>query len=428
MKRLLLLLPVLAACAGPPEAPPATPATPSPPPAPQPAAASGEPWDVVPGTRFQILPTALPALNATASVRNPPKRVGRPRGRLPRVPKGFKVNAFAADLSHPRALAVAPNGDVFLSESRIGRITLLRDEDEDGFAETVRIFAQDFRAPFGLAFHDGALYVADRQAVWRIPYKSGDIRARGPAESVTPPGALGSGGGHWTRSIVFHPGSDRFYVAVGSAGNLREEASPRATVQVFEGDGSVGRTFASGLRNPVGMAFYPGTEELYVVVNERDGQGDELVPDYLTRIADGDFFGWPYAYTGTNPQPDFAELRPDLVAQSKLPDLLFRSHSAPLGMAFYDGKEFPKAYRGDAFVALHGSWNAAVPRGYMVVRVPFKDGRPAGGYEAFVTGFWSGGSEQAEVWGRPAGLAVGADGSLLIADDTSGTVWRVSYP
>lgn len=428
MKRLLLLLPILAACAGPPKEVPLDPVAPSPPAAPEAATSSGDPWDVAPGRRFQILPTALPVPNATASARNPPKRVARPRGRLPRVPEGFKVNAFAADLSHPRALAVAPNGDVFLSEPRIGRITLLRDEDEDGIAETAQIFAQDFRAPFGLAFHDGALYIADRQAVWRIPYRPGDIRARAPAQSVTRPGALGSGGGHWTRNIVFHPNSDRFYVAVGSAGNLQEEAPPRATVQVFEGDGAVGRTFASGLRNPVGLGFYPGTEELYVVVNERDGQGDELVPDYLARIGDGDFFGWPYAYTGTNPQSDFAELRPDLVAQSKLPDVLFRSHSAPLGLVFYDGDDFPEAYRGDAFVALHGSWNAAVPRGYMVARVPFKDGRPLGGYEAFMTGFWSGGSKRAEVWGRPAGLAVAVDGSLLIADDTSGTIWRVSHP
>ena len=216
-------------------------------------------------------------------------------------------------------------------------------------------------------------------------------------------------------------------MAVGSAGNIGEERAPRAPVQVFEADGSNGRTFASGLRNPVGIAHYPGTDHLFVVVNERDGLGDELVPDYLTRVTEGDFFGWPYAYTGRNPQPGYADKRPDLVARSKTPDLLFRSHSAPLGLVFYDDEAFPKDYHGDAFVALHGSWNAAVPRGYMVVRVPFELGRPTGGYEAFATGFRAGGAQRAKVWGRPAGLAVAADGSLLIADDVADVIWRVSY-
>ncbi len=181
------------------------------------------------------------------------------------------------------------------------------------------------------------------------------------------------------------------------------------------------------MRNPVGIAFYPGTADLYVVVNERDGQGDELVPDYLTRVEEGAFYGWPYAYIGPNPQPGWAERRPDLVARTRLPDLLFRSHSAPLGLVFYDAAQFPEAYRGDAFVALHGSWNAARPRGYMVVRVPFRAGRPLGHYQAFVTGFRVGGARRARVWGRPAGLAVARDGSLLIADDVANTIWRVSY-
>ena len=197
--------------------------------------------------------------------------------------------------------------------------------------------------------------------------------------------------------------------------------------QVFDLDGGGQRTFASGLRNPVGIAFRPGGDALYVVVNERDGVGDEMVPDYLTRIEDGDFFGWPYAYLGPNPQPGYGDRRPDLVARTKLPDVLFRSHSAPIGLVFYDGKSFPDDYRGDAFVALRGSWNAAVPRGYMIVRVPFEDGRPAGGYQVFATGFWERGENTASVWGRPAGLAVAADGSLLIADDTGGVIWRISY-
>ena len=244
---------------------------------------------------------------------------------------------------------------------------------------------------------------------------------------MTPRGAFGSPGGHWTRNLVFSRDGRRFFVAVGSRANLAEEPAPRATVQVFDADGSGQRTYASGLRNPVGIAFYPGTDDLYVVVNERDGLGDELVPDYLTRVRDGDFFGWPYAYLGANPQPGFADRRPGLVARSKRPDVLFRSHSAPIGLVFYDAGQFPREYRGDAFVALRGSWNASRPRGYMVARVPFENGRPAGAYEAFATGFWAAGERRARVWGRPAGLAIAADGSLLIADDTGGVVWRVSY-
>ncbi|MGH6954896.1 MAG: PQQ-dependent sugar dehydrogenase, partial [Alphaproteobacteria bacterium] len=195
----------------------------------------------------------------------------------------------------------------------------------------------------------------------------------------------------------------------------------------FDGGGGGQRTFASGLRNPVGIAFHPESRDLYVVVNERDGLGDGLVPDYLTRLEDGGFYGWPYSYIGSNPQPGFADRRPDLVARAIVPDLLFRAHSAPLGLAFYDGAQFPPEYRGDAFVALHGSWNAGRPTGYAVVRVPFKSGRPLGHYETFMTGFWIKGTDTAVVRGRPVGLAVAADGSLLVADDYAGVVWRVSY-
>lgn len=395
-------------------------------------ALAAEPWEVAPGTRFEVRPGDLPAPYATPSVGNGSRLIERPAGVLPRVPEGFAVNIFAEGFAAPRWLAVAPGGEVFLTEPSEGRVSLLRDDDGDGVADFIAPFAEGFRRPHGLAVRPGALYVADLRAVWRLAYEPGDRTPRGAPEPITPPGALGRGGGHWTRNLAFAPDGGRFFVAIGSAGNIAEEAAPRATVRVFEADssggGSGGRSFATGLRNPVGIAFYPGSERLFVVVNERDGLGDELVPDYLTGVAEGDFLGWPYAYTGRNPQPGFAELRPDLVARSKAPDLLFRSHSAPLGLVFYDGASFPAAYRGDAFVALRGSWNAATPRGYMVVRVPFERGRPAGGYEAFMTGFWHGGATTAEVWGRPAGLAVAADGSLLVADDSGGVIWRVSYP
>jgi glucose/arabinose dehydrogenase len=344
-----------------------------------------------------------------------------------RVPEGFRANLFADKLSHARWLAVAPNGDVFLAEPGLGIITLLRDPDGSGHASVRATFAAGFEEPHGIAFRPGYIYIADTRAVWRIPYTEGDETAHGSPERVTPPGALGDGGGHWTRNIAFAPDGQHFYVSIGSSSNVAEDLEPRATVRVFNLDGSGGRTFASGLRNPIGIAFQPGTNDLFAVVNERDGLGDGLVPDYLTHLQDGGFYGWPYSYLGQHPQPRLADRRPDLVKRAIVPDLLFRSHSAPLGLAFYTGTQFPQEYRGDAFVALHGSWNSATPTGYMVVRVPFRDGRSAGYSETFASGFWIAGDTRAEVWGRPVGLAIAKDGSLLIADDVGNTVWRVSY-
>ena len=383
--------------------------------------AAAEP--TAPGTRYEVRPADLPPPYATGSASASPSVVARPADWLPLVPEGFSVTLFAAGLEHPRSLAATPDGGVFLAEPRPGLIRLLHDRDGDGVAESNEVFAEGFERPHGLAVQGEALYVADLAGVWRLPLAGG-----GAPERITPPGAFGAPGGHWTRNLVFHPDGSRFYVAIGSAGNIAEEPLPRASVQVFAADGSGQQTFASGLRNPVGIAFAPGGDDLYVVVNERDGLGDELVPDYLTALREGGFYGWPYAYIGPNPQPGFAERDPAKVAATLVPDLLFRSHSAPIGLVFYEGDSFPADYQGDAFVALRGSWNAGEPRGYMVVRVPFADGRPEGHYEAFVTGFRldaPGGEGRAEVWGRPAGLAIAADGSLLIADDTSGSVWRV---
>lgn len=391
-----------------------------------PAQVTGEPWRVEPGDRYAVDPEHLAMPYATRSVGNSPRRIDRPKGAVPQVPEGFTANLFADELSHARWLAVSPNGDVFLAEPGAGAITMLRDEDGDGMADMRTQFAGDLRSPHGMAFRPDAFYVADLRGVWRFPYQPGDTTARGAPEMITAPGAFGDVGGHSTRILAFAPDGETFYVAIGSAGNINVEPSPRATVQVFDKDGQNQRTFAAGLRNPVGLEFYPGTDWLYTVVNERDGMGDELVPDYLARIQQGEFFGWPYAYIGPNPQPDFAEKAPELVAETKVPDLLFLSHSAPLGLAFYDGDSFPEAYHGDAFVGLHGSWNAAKPRGYMVARVPFRDGRPEGYYEAFMTGFWAGGTDPAEVWGRPVGIAVAKDGSLLVADDAGRAIWRVS--
>ncbi len=389
-------------------------------------AANDPPAEQVPGTRIQVLADGLPPPFATPSASNGPLRVMRPENPPFRLPPGFSVAIYADRLTNPRSLLTLPNGDELVAESKAGAITLLRDADGDGVAEFRASFADGFAKPYGLAFQGGQIYVADTAAVWQIPYRDGDERARGPARPITSRGALGGDRGHWTRNLAFSPDGSRFYVAIGSQSNLGADPMPYASVQSFAADGQDRRTYASGLRNPVGMAFYPGTADLYVVVNERDGLGDGLVPDYLTRLAPDGFYGWPYAYIGPHPQPGLAA-PPGVVEKTLVPDLLFRPHSAPLGLVFYEGDQFPAEYRGDAFVALHGSWNSSRPTGYMVARVPFENGRPKGYYEPFLTGFWLGGYERAYVFGRPAGLAVAKDGSLLVADDVANLIWRVTY-
>lgn len=383
----------------------------------------------MPGKTFEIRPGDLPQPYATPSSGNSPDRVRRPAGAVPWVPPGYEANLFAENLDHARWLAVAETGEVFLAESRAGKVTLLIDTDGDGKADKRSTFVDGHDAPHGLALHGGNLYVADLDGVWRYPWVSGSMRARAKGERITPRGAFGDSGGHWTRNIAIAPDGKRFYVSIGSAGNIDEEPAPRATVKEFRIDGSGGRVFASGLRNPVGIAFHPGTGALYTVVNERDGLGDGLVPDYLTAITDGAFYGWPYAYIGPNPQPGFADRRPDLVRRTSVPDVLFESHSAPMAVLFAKGGSFPREWQDDAFVALRGSWNASVPTGYKVVRIPFENGHPTGTYENFVTGFRldePGRRTTARVWGRPVGMALAKDGSLLIAVDVDRSIWRVS--
>ncbi len=247
------------------------------------------------------------------------------------------------------------------------------------------------------------------------------------AELLTKKGVFGIPVGHQNRHLAIDPKTGGLYVGVGSAGNLGVEPEPKATIQRFDADGSNQTTVASGTRNPTALAFHPQTGELWAVVQERDGLGDNLPSDYLIRVQQGGFYGWPYAYIGKHPQPGFAQLAPDKVEATITPDLLVPGHSSLLDLVFYDADQFPAEYKGSLFVALKGSWNRSIPTGYKVVRVPFKDGRPEGYYENFATGFWASGEQRAEVWGRPAALAVAKDGALLVADDTGGTIWRISY-
>jgi glucose/arabinose dehydrogenase len=384
------------------------------------------------GERIEVSPKDLPAPYATRSASNSPRVVTRPPDATPKAPPGFTVTLFASGLSHPRHLVVAANGDVLLAEPSEDQITLLRDADGDGRAELVRPFIEKLERPHGLQIHGGHLYIGDTERVWRLPYQAGDTKPRGPLERVTSEGAIGAANGHWTRNVAVSPDGRQLFVSIGSAGNIAEEQAPRATIQAFALDpqSAAARsqaTFASGLRNAVGIAFYPGTVRLYAVVNERDGLGDGLVPDYLTEVRQGAFYGWPYAYIGSHPQPNYGDRRPDLVRRAVVPDLLFLSHSAPIGLIFYQGRQFPEEYRGSAFVTLRGSWNAGKPVGYQVARVPFKAGKPEGGYQVFLEGFRLGGSDRAEVWGRPAGIAEMPDGSLLVSDDTGKTIWKVRW-
>jgi glucose/arabinose dehydrogenase len=369
-----------------------------------------------PGTSFHVKANELPKPYATPAADNSSQTIPRPPGAMPQVPKGFAVSIFASGLKHPRFMELAPNGDVFLSEPDAGKITLLH----DGKAVD---FATGFNKPHGLAFHDGALYVADLIAVWKLDYKDGALKA-GARTRITKDG-FGPLGGHFSRDIAFDR-EGRLYIAIGSMSNVDEEPPPRAAVNKIDAQGHLS-IFVSGTRNPVGLVLKPGTDDLYITVNERDGYGDALVPDYFTHIGQGDFFGWPYAYSGPHADPTYGAKRPDLVAKTKTPDVLFASHSAPLGIAFYEGSQFPAEYKGDAFVSLHGSWNSGKPTGYKVVRVHFVDGKPVGDYQDFVTGFWDGSSSPAKVWGRPVGLLVMKDGSLLVSDDAGKTVWRVAY-
>jgi glucose/arabinose dehydrogenase len=376
-----------------------------------------------PGQKFLLKPSDLPKPYATPAVPNNDVVIARPAGVMPQAPKGFKVSIFADGLSNARGLLPAPNGDVFVSERNAGKITLLRDSAGAGKADQRFTFIGGLTKPQGLALKDGYLYFSDQIAVWRTPYKPGQT-ASGKPERLTTAPDLRNSGMHATRNLAITP-DGTIFVEMGSHDNV-SEYQPGAKIFQIKNGKLV--EYASGIRNPVGIALYPGTSDLFVAVNERDGLGDNLPPDYFTSVKPGGFYGYPWSYTGTNPDPDFGAKRPDMVAKAITPDVLFPAHSAPTGLAFYTGDSFPAEYKGDAFVSLHGSWNTSQPHGYKVVRIRFKNGRPAGGYENFLTGFWDGKTKNPpKVWGRPVGLTVAKDGSLLVADDVGQLVWKVTY-
>jgi glucose/arabinose dehydrogenase len=363
------------------------------------------------------------------------KVVGWPKGTMPQPAQGFSVALFADSLSSPRWPYVLPNGDVLVAESEgqpsksPNTVTLLRDKDGDGRAETKTVFLRGVRQPFGLLLVGDSLYVANTNALVRLSYRAGETTITAAETKILD---LPAGGynNHWTRNVIANADGTKLFISVGSGTNVDEEKEDqkdqrRAAILEANPDGSAMRIYASGLRNPVGLALHPETKELWTVVNERDMLGDELVPDYLTSVKEGAFYGWPYSYFGPIEDPRKKGERPDLVAKAIPPDYSLGSHVAPLGLIFYPGAAFPARYRNGAFIALHGSWNRSEFAGYKVVFVPFADGRPAGPPEDFLGGFIQDG-KASTVHGRPVGLAVLQDGSLLVTDDGANCIWRVT--
>lgn len=377
---------------------------------------------------IRVDPATLPKPFETKSVDRSSREIPQPADAKLYVPKGFKINVFAeGHFREPRWMALAPNGDVFLADSHANSIIVLRDKNKDGVAEERFVFSNKLSQPFGMAFYKDWFYVANTNSIVRFKYQSGQTAAVGEPERLVEltPGGYNQ---HWTRNILFSPDGTKMFVSIGSATNVSVEADPRrAAISVYDPDGKNHRIYAAGLRNPIGLAWNPKTGELWTAVNERDGLGDNLVPDYVTSVKEGGFYGWPYSYIGQNEDPRRKGGNPELVKKAIVPDVLLTSHSAALGILFYQGKMFPKEYQGDAFVALHGSWNREKLTGYKVIRVRFKDGKLIGNsYEDFVSG-WLPNESSNEVWGRPVGLLVAADGSLLIADDGGNKIWRVSF-
>jgi glucose/arabinose dehydrogenase/cytochrome c553 len=385
-----------------------------------------------PGKIRKITVKDLPAPLATASAGNGPQLVPRPEGAWPKVLPGFKVERYASDLDEPRLIRTAPNGDFFVAESRAGNIRVFRGITDEGKPAQSETFVTGLNRPFGINFYPPGLdpqwiYIGNTDSVVRFPYKNGDLKASGPAEHIAD---VPGGNGHWTRDIQFTPDGKKMLVSVGSASNIDDpDATPaeknRADVLEFNPDGSAMRVYAYGIRNCVGLAINPKTGEPWCSVNERDALGDNLVPDYITHVREGGFYGWPWWYMGGHQDPRHEGKHPELKGKVITPDVILNPHNASLELTFYDGKQFPAEYQGDIFASEHGSWNRSVRVGYEVIRVPLhQTGHASGEYEDFMTGFVV---DNGHVWGRPVGITVASDGSLLVTDDGSKSIWRVSY-
>jgi glucose/arabinose dehydrogenase len=378
----------------------------------------------------------LPEPFATASVRNTSKVIGWPAGKMPSAAPGFVVSLFADQLNNPRWTYVLPNQDILVVESlrvfpdrpakSANQITLLRDTNNDGKPDLREVFLSGLNMPHGMLLIGNWFYVGNTDGVVRYPYRAGQTKIEAKGEKILDLPA----GGHYTRHLIADPAGKKIYVAVGSSSNVDEDGKDaqdprRAAILEINPDGSGMRVFAAGLRNPVGMDWEPRTKTLWTVVNERDLLGDDLVPDYLTSVKPGAFYGWPYSYFGQIEDPRKKGQRPDLVAKAVVPDYALGSHVAALGLAFYGGNSLPQRYRGGAFIGMRGSWNRSQMVGYKVAFIPFANGRPAGPLEDILTGFIADESKF-EVYGRPVGVTVAPNGSLLVADDAGGKVWRVS--
>jgi len=386
-----------------------------------------------PGKDRKITVQDLPAPFASSSSFNAPKLVGRPEGAWPIAPAGFTVQLYASGLDNPRLIRTAPNGDFFLAESGSGKIKVFRGITPDGKPKETSVFATGLKRPYGIAFYPPGpnpqwVYVGNTDSVVRFAYQNGDLKASGPPQHLAD---LPSGGGHWTRDIQFTADGKKMFVAVGSGSNVDDpDTTPgeknRADILEFNPDGSGLRVYAYGIRNAgAGLAIHPKTHELWCSVNERDGLGDNLVPDYITHVEDGGFYGWPWWYMGAHQDPRHEGKHPELKDKVLVPDVLLQPHNASLEMTFYEGKQFPEEYQGDLFASEHGSWNRSVRVGYEVIRVPMHHtGWASDDYEDFVTGFVV---DNGHVWGRPVGITVAPDGSLLITDDGSNSIWRISY-
>jgi glucose/arabinose dehydrogenase len=390
-----------------------------------------------PGVRRKLTVADLPQPFATTSSDNGPRLVARPKDAWPKAPNGFKVEMYADKLDNPRELRTAPNGDLFLAESETGKIRVFRGVTADGHPRQQQVFATGLHEPFGIAFYPLGnsprwVYVGNTDSVVRFAYQNGDMQARGKPETIVaelPGGGRVRGGGHWTRDLAFSLDGKTMFVSVGSRSNVDDtDNNPaeknRADVLAFTPEGKDQRVYVSGVRNAVGITVNPQTGELWGSVNERDGLGDNLVPDYITHFTPGGFYGWPWFYMGGHWDPRLQGKHPEMRDKVITPDVLLQPHFASLEMVFYEGAQFPAEFRGDAFAAEHGSWNRHQRTGYEVIRVPMRDGKATGEYEDFLTGFVT---SQGDVWGRPVGVTVGADGSLFVSDDGSRTIWRVSY-